>query len=120
MGRFLNETMPHANSRMASATTKRRLLREKSTRLRIISYAAVMPRYLPLFKRNHIGRRCMRARILHSAHEPVRQFQNPFRRAAVNGCMRAQLLADPDGAGSRGNVMAGRVLLYAASRDQAY
>src|ERR1035438_613016 len=84
MGRFLNETMPHANSRMASATTKRRLLREKSTRLRIISYAAVMPRYLPLFKRNHIGRWCMRARILHNAHEPVRQFQNPFRLAEVN------------------------------------
>src|ERR1017187_3345795 len=88
MGRFLNETMPHANSRMASATTKRRLLREKSTRLRIISYAAVMPRYLPLFKRNHIGRRFMRARILHNAHEPVRQFQNPFRLAEVNRFMR--------------------------------
>src|ERR1700684_4178776 len=97
---------PQANSRMARATTNRRLLREKSTRRRIIrlSVSCAICRYLRLFERNHIGRWRMRARVFHNAHEAMRQLQYPFRLAEADRFIGDQLFADTDGAGSRRNV----------------
>src|ERR1035438_8227779 len=77
-----------------------------------------MPRYLPLFKGHHIGRLRMRARVLHNGHEPVRQFQDPFRLAMANRFISDQLFADTDGAGASAIGVGKELITYEAIRHR--